>query len=65
MLALSLGEPPTEFTWTRKDSKGNIVSKKKYTPQSFYKEFAGNDLKNDYIMVMNDPKEGNSTNSMR
>lgn len=55
MLALSLGEPPTEFTWTRKDSKGNIVSKKKYTPQSFYKEFAGNDLKNDYIMVMNDP----------
>lgn len=55
MLALTLGEPPTEFTWTRKDSKGNVVSRKKYTPQSFYKEFAGNDLKNDYVMLMNDP----------
>ncbi|MDE5712974.1 MAG: C1 family peptidase [Muribaculaceae bacterium] len=55
MLALTLGVPPTEFTWTRKDSKGNIVSKKTYTPQEFYKEFAGNDLKNDYVMFMNDP----------
>lgn len=55
ILALTLGVPPTEFTWTRKDSKGNIVSKKTYTPQEFYKEFAGNDLKNDYVMFMNDP----------
>ena len=55
MLAITLGVPPTEFTWTRKDSKGKIVSTKKYTPQEFYKEFAGNDLKNDYVMLMNDP----------
>lgn len=55
MLSLAIGEPPTEFTWTRKDKKGNVVSRKTYTPQSFYKEFAGNDLKNDYIMIMNDP----------
>lgn len=55
MLSLTLGVPPTEFTWTRKDSKGNIVSTKTYTPQEFYKEFAGNDLKNDYVMFMNDP----------
>lgn len=55
MLALSLGTPPSEFTWTRKDSKGNIVSTKTYTPLEFYKEFAGNDLKNDYVMFMNDP----------
>lgn len=55
MLALTLGVPPTEFTWTRKDSKGNIVSTKTYTPQQFYQEFAGNDLKNDYVMFMNDP----------
>lgn len=55
MLALTLGVPPTEFTWIRKDSKGNVVSKKTYTPQEFYKEFAGNDLKNDYVMFMNDP----------
>lgn len=55
MLALTLGTPPAEFTWTRKDSKGNIVSTKKYTPLEFYKEFAGNDLKNSYVMLMNDP----------
>lgn len=55
MLALTLGEPPTEFTFTRRDKDGKAVSTKKYTPQSFYKEFAGNDLKNDYVMLMNDP----------
>lgn len=55
MLAMTLGEPPTEFTWTRRNKKGDIVSTKKYTPQSFYKEMAGNDLRNDYVMLMNDP----------
>lgn len=55
MLALTLGEPPTEFTFVRKDSAGKVVDRKKYTPQGFYREFAGNDLKNDYVMLMNDP----------
>ena len=55
MLALTLGEPPTEFTFTRRDKEGKTVSTKRYTPQEFYKEFAGNDLKNDYVMLMNDP----------
>lgn len=55
MLALTLGVPPTEFTWTRKDKDGKVVSTKTYTPQSFYKEFVGKDLRNDYIMFMNDP----------
>ncbi len=55
MLAITLGEPPTEFVWTRFDLNGIPVSTKTYTPQSFYKEFAGNDLKNDYVMLMNDP----------
>ncbi len=35
ILALNLGVPPTEFTWTRKDQQGNPVETKKYTPQSF------------------------------
>lgn len=55
MLVLNLGEPPTKFTWTRKDSKGNPVETKEYTPQSFYQEFIGDDLKNNYVMLMNDP----------
>lgn len=55
MLALTLGEPPVEFVWTRKDSKGNVVDTRTYTPLSFYNEYAGNDLRNDYVMLMNDP----------
>lgn len=55
MLALNLGVPPTEFTWTRRDSRGNAVDTRTYTPQEFYKEYLGNNLRNDYIMVMNDP----------
>lgn len=55
ILTLTLGQPPVEFTWTRKDAKGNPVDTRTYTPQEFYATYAGNDLKNDYIMVMNDP----------
>lgn len=55
MLTLNLGEPPATFTWTRKDAKGNPVNTKEYTPLSFYKEYIGNDLTNNYVMLMNDP----------
>ena len=55
MLALCLGVPPTEFTWARYNSKGEFVSEKTYTPKSFYQEFIGEDLENNYIMVMNNP----------
>lgn len=55
MLVLNLGEPPMRFTWTRKDAKGNPVETKEYTPQSFYQEYIGDDLKNNYVMLMNDP----------
>lgn len=55
ILAVCLGEPPTEFTWTRKDANGRPVETKTYTPLSFYKEYVGLDLKNSYVMLMNDP----------
>lgn len=55
MLALTLGTPPSEFVWTRRDVDGNAVDTRRYTPMEFYKAFAGNDLKNDYVMLMNDP----------
>ncbi len=55
MLALTLGEPPTKFTWTRKDAQGKPVETKEYTPQSFYQEYIGKDLQNNYVMLMNDP----------
>ena len=50
-----LGVPPTEFEWARYDKQGNLVSKKSYTPKSFYEEYIGEDLEHNYIMVMNDP----------
>ena len=55
MLALCLGEPVKEFEWTRCDAAGNVVSRKTYTPKSFYDEYIGEDLENNYVMVMNDP----------
>ena len=50
MLVLTLGEPVSTFTWSLKGGEA-----KEYTPLSFYKEFLGNDLTNNYVMLMNDP----------
>lgn len=55
MLVYAYGQPPTEFTWTKRDAKGKAIETKKYTPLSFYQELLGNDLKNGYVMLMNDP----------
>ncbi len=55
VLVFNLGEPPTEFEFTMKDAAGKTLSTDKYTPLSFYQKFVGKDLKNDFIMVMNDP----------
>ena len=55
MLALCLGEPVKEFEWTRCDKDNNIVDRRTYTPMSFYQEYIGEDLENNYIMIMNDP----------
>ena len=55
ILALCLGEPVKEFEWIRCDKSNNIVSRKTYTPMSFYQEFIGEDLENNYVMIMNDP----------
>lgn len=55
MLVLNLGEPPTSFKWTMTNAQGKPVSTKQYTPKSFYDEYVGEDLTNNYIMLMNDP----------
>ena len=54
MLALTMGEPPAEFSWTQKNAKGEIVETATYTPMSFYEKFAQTNFGN-YYMVMNDP----------
>lgn len=55
MLVCFLGQPPVSFEWTMRDAEGNVLSTKQYTPQSFYAEYIGEDLEDNYIMVMNDP----------
>lgn len=55
MLALALGQPPTEFEWTRRDASGKVVDRRTYTPLEFYNQYWGNDLKHGYVMLMNDP----------
>ena len=55
MLVLCLGEPPTEFEYTMRNAKDEVISVKTYTPKSFYEEYVGEDLNNGYVMLMNDP----------
>ncbi len=56
ILTLAYGVPPTEFTWTQRNSKDQVVSTETYTPQSFYTKFwQDEDLYDNYVMVMNDP----------
>ena len=54
ILAINLGEPPTNFIWRYKDVNDSISEPKEYTPLSFYKEAVGVDLK-EYVLLMNDP----------
>ncbi len=56
MLVLGFGEPPTEFSWAPKNSDGQYSTQPcTYTPLQFYQELIGDDLVNDYVMLMNDP----------
>lgn len=55
MLALNLGEPPSEFQWRFKNKDKKISETKTYTPQSFMAEIFGDTKLDDYVMLMNDP----------
>ena len=54
MLAINLGEPPTEFEWRYEDKDKKLSELKSYTPKSFYEEFVGVNLQ-DYVLFMDDP----------
>lgn len=56
MLVINLGVPPEEFTYRFENKDGNLSELKTYTPQQFYKEFVGINLR-DYIQLMNDPSK--------
>lgn len=57
MLALTIGEPPTQFTYAHRNKDGKAVGEPKtYTPQEFFREVVGDKLNGTFIMVMNDPR---------
>ncbi len=58
MLALTLGTPPTEFTYAFKNKEGRTITQRKsYTPMTFAKEILDNKtLTGSFIMIMNDPR---------
>lgn len=55
ILVLNLGEPTQKFVYTLKDKEGKVISTKEYTPQSFYKALFSRDMRNSYVMLMNNP----------
>lgn len=57
LLCLNLGTPPTTFEYTLRDAEGKVLSTREYTPQSFYSEHVGINLRDDYVMIMNDPSQ--------
>lgn len=57
ILALTLGEPPTEFVYTFRNAEGHAVGEARtFTPQEFFREVVGDSLNGTFIMVMNDPR---------
>lgn len=57
MLAMTLGEPVTEFDYAFCGKDGKVkTARKHYTPKTFYDEVVGRDLRGTYVMVMNDPR---------
>ena len=57
MLSLTIGEPPTQFTYAHVNKDGKAVGKPKtYTPLEFFREVVGEKLNGTFIMVMNDPR---------
>lgn len=55
ILVSCLGEPPAEFTWAPRSMDGKPRKAEKFTPLSFYQRYVGWDLKNNYVLLMNDP----------
>ena len=55
MLALTVGVPPTEFDYVRRDAGGKRVGVEHHTPMSFLEKYGDTQLLNNYVMLMNDP----------
>ena len=57
MLQLTIGTPPSKFTYAFKNKKGDAGQAREFTPMTFYEEvMGGKKLNGTFIMVMNDPR---------
>lgn len=54
LLCMCYGAPPAEFVWEYKDKDGKFFRTAATTPQAFYREHAGDTLK-EYVSVINAP----------
>jgi bleomycin hydrolase len=54
MLVLNLGEPPREFVWRYEDRDSVLSKPRLYTPQQFYRDAVGVDLR-DYVALGDHP----------
>jgi len=54
ILVMCLGKPPQSFEWRYEDKDGKISPLKRYTPQSFCREFLDQDLQR-YVSFVNYP----------
>lgn len=55
VLAIHLGEPPTEFEWQWRDKDKNFHREGEMTPLAFYDKFVGLNL-DDMVCLINDPR---------
>lgn len=64
ILVLNLSEPPKEFVWRYEDKDGKVSEGRIFTPQSFYKDAVGVNLR-EYVSLMDYPgKEYNKLYQM-
>jgi len=56
MLAMNLGEPPTEFQWRYEDKESKLSELRTYTPVKFYKQWVDVDL-SQYVNLTDDPTQ--------
>jgi bleomycin hydrolase len=54
MLTLNLGTPPDDFVWRYEDKDTVVSEPKRYTPQEFYRDIVGLDLK-EYVALTDHP----------
>lgn len=56
ILVISMGNPPTEFTWRYTDKNDSLINAGVYTPRDFYANVVNTKLDN-YVMLMDDPSK--------